>query len=116
MTCIHKQRTNTRRDLIGIGVFTCVVGSLAVALNGFERLLRFIDGKGDVDEIFTVLIFLPAALGVFAWRRWKESLVAVREKKQEQEFLESILRGLTVPICIINAAGHFVRWNSRFED
>ncbi len=68
---MEKEQSRQRTDFIVIGVLSVLVTLIAIRLDGMEALMAFAAQYEDyeIDEIFTLLIVMSAAFGVFSWRR-----------------------------------------------
>lgn len=76
--------TGVAWDAVYLVLFTIAAATIAVAFELFEKLWEFSRAheSWEVDETLTVLMFLPVALAVFAWRRYGEAVAEIRRRTQ----------------------------------
>ena len=93
-------------ELAGIILGGCAIFLLSARHDWMERLLRFTKQHEEwqIDEVFTVTVFLATALGWFAFLRWREAVFAWRRLERKNADLEQALAEVQklegiIPIC-----------------
>lgn len=76
-----------RKELIIIGVIALLFAILELFVNSFQRLVVWAAQYESllITEVFTLAIVLAVGLGIFAFRRWRETVDLVEDKAQLQQ-------------------------------
>lgn len=93
-TEIQKKHKVPYKNLLVISIVTVVVLIFAVYFGAFSMFLKLNNylGAYHLDEIFTVLVVLAFAFGIFSFPRWRnlknedhrEKTIGSREKKNHR--------------------------------
>lgn len=80
------------RDLIVIITFAVICFILAVEFNAFENMYEFSRAHEELelDELFSLLMILSVAFGVFSIRRSLELRIEVKVRKQAEEEIREL--------------------------
>ncbi|MFS8084530.1 MAG: hypothetical protein ACMG6H_02795, partial [Acidobacteriota bacterium] len=83
----NRSRSAAKKDLLILGLVTVAAFFVAIKFEAFEGLSAWVArlDRWEGDEIATVLAFLPFALSVFAWRRWKELRVEMMRRRELED-------------------------------
>ena len=110
------------RDLIGIIVFSVVCFFLAVKFNAFENMYEFSRAHEELelDELFSLLMILSVAFGVYSIRRVLELRVEVKVRIQAEEEIRKLayydpLTGVANRILLKDRLTHIVALARRHE-
>jgi len=86
--------SRAKADLIVIVLICVVLAFVSSTFDGLEHLVEWAEEYEDyeLDEIFSLLIFLSFGLGLFAWRRTKE----LRQQIVHRDKAENAMRHLAM--------------------
>lgn len=95
-----------RKELVAIFSITVFIFILSSSYDFFEHLVEVVHTyePWNLDEVFTISLFLVIALAVFAVRRWREAVLSETQLRLQNERLRDAiseihrLRGI-LPIC-----------------
>ncbi|MDM8568119.1 ATP-binding protein [Thiotrichales bacterium HSG1] len=81
---------NSLKDFIIILVISVLAFLIAGEIDAFELLVEFAHQYEDweIDEIFTLSVIVAISLGVFSWRRWRETKQELIYRKWVQSQLK----------------------------
>lgn len=110
------------RDLIVIITFSIFCFILATELNAFENMYEFTRAHEELelDELFTLLMILSVAFGVFSIRRVIELREEVKVRKQAEKEIRKLayhdpLTGVANRILLMDRLTHIVALARRHE-
>lgn len=89
----RRRWTTAERDLCWIGLASLALLAISGYYDAFDRFAQWYVKQPEpygLEEILPVILILPFALALFAWRRWKE----LQRARHELHELKGIL-----PIC-----------------
>ena len=74
------------RDLLLIIVFTIIVFAISAVFDVFNKVITWVyqHDTWQLDEVFTVSIFLVFAIALYAWRRHRELLVQIHRREEAE--------------------------------
>jgi hypothetical protein len=79
-------RPQSVKDLLLIIVCSLIIFAVSATFDFFNKIITWMyrHDTWQLDELFTVSIFLIVALAVYAWRRQKEFLSETRHREQAE--------------------------------
>lgn len=87
------KKPRSHKDLVVIALLSILVFATSVIFDLFNRIITWVyrHDTWQLDELFTVSIFLMFAFAIYGWRRYTELLSQItRRKKAEQEKAELV--------------------------
>jgi len=83
---VHARRSRAYRDIFVILAGSVVVFAVSAAFDIFNAVIRWIyrHDTWQLDEVFTVGIYLAIAMALYSWRRYRD-LVDQRKRREEAE-------------------------------
>ena len=77
-------RSRSSRDLIIVVTLAIIVFAFSATFDLFNKIISWIyqHDTWQLDEVFTVTLYLVIAIGVYAWRRHKELVDQTRRREQ----------------------------------
>jgi signal transduction histidine kinase len=84
---IRAFRNKTYRDVAVLVAVGLVAFALAVAFNAFEIFAKWSERHEEwqADEFFALAVIMSFALGLFSWRRWRETNREAAERRKAEE-------------------------------
>ena len=79
-------------DLIILFVLALAVFALAIrfdVIDNFVKWYQQVDAPAEIEEIITVPLVLSFAIGIFALRRWRESVREIAAHRRAEEQLQA---------------------------
>lgn len=86
---LHKlpvARSQSSEDLIVIFAVAIFIFVISATFDIFDKIISWIyrHNTWQLDELFTVVIYLTFAIAVYAWRRRKELLIQIRGRERAE--------------------------------
>ena len=96
-------RTNTRIDAFFLTLISVLTAFICARYDVMEWLMEFAESyeRYEIDEIFSLLIILSLAFGVFSWRR----VLELRDQIASRNAAEARMRHLAMQ-CTDDAEAH----------
>jgi hypothetical protein len=79
-------RARSRRELMVIAVLSVLVFAFSATFDIFNKIISWVYSHDtwQLDELFTVAIYLVVATAIYAWRRYAELIDQVRRREQAE--------------------------------
>jgi hypothetical protein len=87
------KKPQSHRDLVVIAFLSILIFAVSATFDLFNKLITWVyrHDTWQLDELFTVFVFLMIAFAIYAWRRHKELLSQIeRREKAEAERAELV--------------------------
>ncbi|MBN2713609.1 MAG: HAMP domain-containing histidine kinase [Planctomycetes bacterium] len=107
-------KRTVRRDLFMLGLFSFLCYILAYKLDAFDRIYEYTRSHEDweLDEIIATFIVVNFAFAVFSYRRWRETLAEIEQRKQTEADLAKTQRVAATAVFAHGIAHHFNNINA----
>jgi len=95
---VLRTKVRIRNDLIFITIGMIAVALLVTRIHVIDEFVAFYHRSSyahELEEMIVVSLFLVLALGIFAWRRWKELWLEIVERNRLESELRESQRTLT---------------------
>ena len=81
----HRSRT-AFMDLVVVLVVSGIVFAISVKFDLFNHIIGwvYLHDSWQLDELFTVAVFLVFAMAVYGWRRYRELILQTRRREQAE--------------------------------
>jgi hypothetical protein len=93
---MHALVSKSRRELILIAVGSVVVFSISAWIDLFSTTIAWLyrHDTWQLDEMFTVMVFLAIAFAVYSRRRWRELTEEMQEREKAEESNRQLIQRL----------------------
>ena len=104
----------TRRALVDLGLVVLFVWASVVLIHYFDVPAAIAEWASDneswaIDEVTLVSLCVVAGLGVFSWRRWRESLEVIARHEATLDRLHSTENAVESKDRLIKSVSHELR-------
>jgi PAS domain S-box-containing protein len=120
-----KRLNPTQRDLIVLSIIAVLILAFALGFDAFDRFTRWYVQQNepwDLEEILVVIFFLSLGFAVFAYRRWRELVFEIAERKRVEKVLREQTKRLSTlietvpnPLFYKDFEGKYTGCNQAFE-
>lgn len=93
------------QDIIVIGILTILVFTFSAAFDIFNAIIGWVyrHDTWQLDELFSVSVFLVVAIGVYAWRRNRELTEQIRRREQAEAEKAKLIPELETALADVHA-------------
>ncbi len=99
------QRPNSFQDIVVIAILAILVFAFSAAFDIFNAIIAWVyrHDTWQLDELFSVSIFLVVAMGFYAWRRNRELTEQIRRREQAEAEKAHLIPELETALADVHA-------------
>lgn len=96
---------NAFKELIVILVLSVIVYGISAKFDIFDTIIGWIyrHDTWQLDELFTVAVFLVVAMAVYGWRRYRELIVQMHRREQAEMESSQLIPELEAALADVSA-------------